>query len=35
MKSTSLYQEKNTFIDMNEVIEKMLNLIEKNIYIYS
>lgn len=34
MKSTSLYQEKNTYIDMNEVTEKMLNLIEKNIYVY-
>ena len=34
MKSTSLYQEKNTSIDMNEVTEKMLNLIEKNIYVY-
>ena len=32
MKSTSLSQEKNTDIDMNHVIEKILNLIE--IYIY-
>ena len=32
MKSTSLYQGKKD-IDMNEVIEKMLNLIEKNIYL--
>ena len=32
MKSTSLSQEKNTFIDINKVVEKILYLIEKNIY---
>ena len=32
MKSTSLSKEKKTDIDMNEVIEKILNLIEKHIY---
>ena len=32
MKSTSLSQEKNTYIDINHVIEKILNLIELHIY---